>query len=167
VRQRLLANADPGMRGEIELALSKASKEVAAVGLRDYATARDLIEALSQQGKLDEAALLDFANARKFEETVAALARLCAVPIEVVDRLMCGDRPDPILILCKSAGWEWPTVRAIIAVRPGGKSTSTQGLDNAFSNFERLSPATAQRVMRFWQARPIVDDDVPRSPAPR
>ena len=25
--------------------------------------------------------------------------------------------------------------------------------DAAFSNFERLSPATAQRVMRFWQAR--------------
>jgi hypothetical protein len=23
-----------------------------------------------------------------------------------------------------------------------------------FANFERLSPATAQRVMRFWQARP-------------
>jgi hypothetical protein len=85
---------------------------------------------------------------------VAALSRLCVVPIDVVDRLMGGDRPDPILILCKSAGWEWPTVKTLIMARPGNGGASSAGLDTAFSNFERLSPATAQRVMRFWQARP-------------
>ena len=37
--------------------------------------------------------------------------------------------------------------------RPSGKGPSSQGLDTAYSNFERLSPATAQRVMRFWQLR--------------
>jgi hypothetical protein len=42
----------------------------------------------------------------------------------------------------------------VIMARAGGKPISSQGLDNAFENFERLSPATAQRVMRFWQARP-------------
>jgi hypothetical protein len=41
---------------------------------------------------------------------------------------------------------------AIIA-RPGGHNTSNQGLDTAYANFERLSPTTAQRVMRFWQVR--------------
>ena len=66
---------------------------------------------------------------------------------------MGGDRPDPVLILCKSAGWGWPTVRAIIMARPGGKGASSQALDAAYSNFERLSPATAQRVVRFWQVR--------------
>ncbi len=98
--------------------------------------------------------LISFAKAGDYEATVAALAELCAVPIEVVDRLMNGDRPDPILILCKSQGWSWTTVRVIITARPGEKGTSSQGLDAAYSNFERLSPATAQRVMRFWQARP-------------
>ena len=83
---------------------------------------------------------------------VASLELLCKVPIDVVDRLMSGDRPDPILILCKAASWGWPTARAVILSRPHFKSSST-GLDNAFSNFERLSSATAERVMRFWQAR--------------
>jgi hypothetical protein len=69
----------------------------------------------------------------------------------VIDRLMSGERPDPILILCKAEGWGWQTARAIIMSRSSG--TSSQGLDNAYANFERLSPATAQRVMRFWQAR--------------
>ncbi len=67
-----------------------------------------------------------------------------------------GERPDPILILCKSAGWEWPTAKALIMARSGKQGTSSAALDTAFSNFERLSPATAQRVMRFWQARPAL-----------
>src|SRR5262249_39253718 len=120
---------------------------------RDYAAAKRTVEALRQEGKLNESALVDFAKQARCEETVASLSVLCGVPIEVVDRLMSGDRPDPVLILCKSAGWGWPTVKAIILARPGGPGTSSQGLDTAYANFERLSPTTAQRVMRFWQVR--------------
>jgi uncharacterized protein (DUF2336 family) len=154
VQQRLLASAKPETRAEIQSVLAKVSKEVGNAGTRDYSAAQRVIENLRQQGRLNEAALLDFAKSGQYEETVATLAIICAVPIDVVDRLMGGERPDPILILGKSAGWKWSTVRAIIMVRTGGKGASTQGLDNAFTNFERLSPATAQRVMRFWQARP-------------
>jgi hypothetical protein len=75
------------------------------------------------------------------------------VPIETADRLMAGDRPDPILILCKAAGYGWPTARAIILARPNAKGTSSQALDVAFANFEKLSASTAQRVVRFWQVR--------------
>ena len=67
---------------------------------------------------------------------------------------MAGDRPDPVLILCKAAGLSWPTVRSIILLRPDGKSTSSQGMDAAFANYSRLSASTAQRVVRFWQVRP-------------
>jgi hypothetical protein len=66
---------------------------------------------------------------------------------------MAGDRPDPILILCKAAGYGWTTARAIIMARPSIKGTSTSMLDAAFANFEKLSPSTAQRVVRFWQVR--------------
>src|SRR5690606_26777966 len=124
VQQRLLASARPETRAEIQRVLAKVSQEVGSAGARDFTAAQRTIDALHQQGKLDEAALADFAKSGKYEETVASLAKLCAVPIEVVDRLMSGDRPDPVLILCKSAGWGWPTVRAIIATRSGGKGTS-------------------------------------------
>src|SRR5216684_7528726 len=154
VQQRLLASAKPETQAEIRRVLAKVSHEVAAKAApRDYSAARRTVEALRREGKLDEAALVEFANTGKYEETVAALACLCAAPIEVVDRLMRGDRPDPILILCKSAGWGWPTAKAIIMARPTGRAPSSQGLDAAYSNFERLSSATAQRVMRFWQVR--------------
>jgi uncharacterized protein (DUF2336 family) len=159
VQQRLLASAKPETQAEIRRVLAKVSNEVGArAAPRDYKAAMRAVELLRQEGKLTEAALVDFAKTGKYEETVAALASLCAVPIEVVDRLMGGDRPDPVLILCKSAGWGWPTVKAIIMARPGGHGTSNQGLDTAYSNFDRLSPTTAQRVMRFWQVRRGSDD---------
>ena len=155
VQQRLMTSAKRETQVEIKRVLAKVSSEFGGTAApRDYTAAQQTVEALHRQGRLGEASLVEFAKAGQYEETVVTLAALCAVPIEVADRLMGGDRPDPILILCKSAGWGWPTVKTIIMARPGGNGSSSQALDNAYSNFERLSPATAQRVMRFWQARP-------------
>jgi uncharacterized protein (DUF2336 family) len=155
VQQRLFASARPETQSEIQRVLARVSDEVGTRSApRDYAAAQRKVDALHREGRLNEDKLVDFAQAGQYEETVVALAKLSVVPIEVVDRLMSGDRPDPILILCKSAGWAWTTVKAVITARPGSKSLSSQALDSAYSNFERLSPATAQRVMRFWQAKP-------------
>jgi uncharacterized protein (DUF2336 family) len=151
VQQRLLAGAASETQSDIQRALADVCDQAQVA--RDYSGAQRTIAALCREGKLREAALVDFARNGQYDETIAALAALCAVPTEVVDRLMGAERPDPILILCKSAGWAWPTVAAIIAMRPGGRGRPNQSLDAAYANFERLSPATAQRVLRFWQAR--------------
>lgn len=169
VQQRLLAAAAPDTQAEIRRVLDRVSQEVATkAGPRDFREAQRVVAELRQRGALDEARVVEFAKASQYEEMVASLAELCAVPIEVVDRLMGGERPDPILILCKSAGWNWPTARAIIAARLGRKTNSSQGLDAAFSNFERLTGATAARVIRFWQMGPLnarkADDAPPVSP---
>jgi uncharacterized protein (DUF2336 family) len=157
VQQRLLASAPPEIQNEIQQVLTKVSNEVSArPAPRDYSAAQRRIAVMRREERLNEAQIVEFARGGRFEELVAALALLCAVPIEVVDRLISGDRTDPILILGKSAGWLWPTVKAVIMARSGSAEASSQGLDEAFANFERLSPATAQRVMRFWQTRPPV-----------
>jgi uncharacterized protein (DUF2336 family) len=154
VQQRLLASAKPEMRSEIQRTLAEISdKALAKAAQRDYAAAERRILELRQDGKLGEMALIEFARNGQYEELVAAIASLCEVPIDVVDRLMLGDRPDPILILGKSAGWGWQTAKAIMAARPDGRALSSPDLDVAFANFERLSPTTAQRVMRFWQVQ--------------
>jgi uncharacterized protein (DUF2336 family) len=159
VQQRLLASAKPETRDEIQRVLDKVSKEFdKSTPARDYSAAQHAVMELYQTGELNEAKLVEFAQDKKFEETVASLALLCGVPIETADRLMAGDRPDPILILCKAAGYGWTTARAIMMSRPNGKSTSNAALDTAFQNFEKLSPPTAQRVVRFWQVRQAPDD---------
>src|SRR5262245_27858739 len=152
VRRRLLAGARPETQAEIRRVLAMISDELNSQAKpRDYHAAQRVVLALHQEGKLDEPKLVAFATEGKFEETVAALSALCAVPIAAIDRLMGGERPDPSLILCKALGYGWPTARAVIVACPHGKSAA---MDDAQANFDRLSRATAQRVVRFWQARP-------------
>lgn len=153
VQKRLLATAKPETQAEIRKILAKVTDEVGAKAApRSYTAALAAVREMHRAHKLTEAEIVAFANSGKYEETIASLAVLCSVPVEVVDRLMSGERADPVLILARAAGFGWPTVRAVICSRPGPKPTS-QTLDDAFENFERLTPATAQRVVRFWQVR--------------
>jgi uncharacterized protein (DUF2336 family) len=154
VHKRLLASATPDVKTEIRRVLDKVSNEVGArVGPRDYRAAQRVVLSLHRAGGMNEAALAAFAADGKYEETVVALAALSKVPITVADRLMAGERPDAVLILCKAAGMTWPTVRSVITVRPDGKPPSSLGIDSAFANYDRLSASTARRVVRFWQVR--------------
>lgn len=154
VHQRLLASATPERKAEIESVLHKIAEEVGArVGPRDYRAAQRAVLGLSRAGRMDEAALATFCIDGKYEEAVVALAALAKVPINVVDRLMAGERRDPILILCKSAGLAWPTVQSIFVLHPDGKAAPSQGLEVAFANYVRLSSSTARRVIRFWQLK--------------
>lgn len=153
VQKRLLAQAKPETQAEIRRVLAKVTDEVGAKAApRNYTAALAMVREMHKERRLTEADIAAFAKAGKYEETIAALATLCAVPVEVVDRLMSGERADPVLILARSAGFGWPTVREVISARPGAKPTG-QVLDAAFENFEKLTAATAQRVVRFWQVR--------------
>jgi uncharacterized protein (DUF2336 family) len=153
VQKRLLAQAKPETQAEIRKILAKVTDEVGVrAAPRNYTAALAAVRELHREHKLTEAEIVEFAKAGRYEETIAALATLCSVPVDVVDRLMSGERADPVLILSRAAGFGWPTVKAVICSRPGAKPSS-QVLDDSFENFERLTPATAQRVVRFWQVR--------------
>jgi uncharacterized protein (DUF2336 family) len=154
VQHRLLARAKPDTQAEIRKVLVQVSAEVAAKAApRSYAGAMQTVRALNQQRRLTERDVLDFAKASKYEETIAALATMCSVPVEVVDRLMGGERFDPVLILGRSAEFSWETVFAIINAKPDARDISSEAIKAAKDNFDRLTAATAQRVVRFWQVR--------------
>jgi uncharacterized protein (DUF2336 family) len=154
VQQRLMARAKPETQAEIRKVLMQVSQEVGAqASPRSYAAAMETVRSLNQQRKLTESDVLDYAKAGKYDETIAALATMCAVPIEVVDRLMGGERFDPVLILGQSANFSWDTVHAIIKAKPDANDISQDAIKAAKDNFDRLTPATAQRVVRFWQVR--------------
>jgi uncharacterized protein (DUF2336 family) len=155
VQRRLLAKARPETQAEIRRVLAKVSGEVgSAKPARDFSAAQEKIKTMVEAGELDETRLAVIAQSRAYDDTVAALSALTSVPVDVVDRLMNGERPDPILILCKAAGYSWPTARDIILARLGSRGKAASTVDAAYANFDKLSESTAKRVMRFWQAAP-------------
>src|SRR6185437_6787568 len=88
VHKRLLAQARPEIQAEIRRVLAKVTGEVAVKAApRNYTAALAAVQALHKDRKLTEADVADYAKSGKYEETIAALATVSAVPVEVVDRL--------------------------------------------------------------------------------
>jgi uncharacterized protein (DUF2336 family) len=155
VRRRLFDAAAPELRASINRAIQDISGAPQHLALtRDFASAERIVRKMEQSEELNEGALLRFARSHQYEETAAALAAMSGVRIATIDQLLKGDRDDPMLILGKSIGISWATVRALIALRVGpGRSPAPHDVEEARQNFERLVPATAHRVLAFWQTR--------------
>lgn len=155
VQRRLLVSAAPGMRGEIQKILVKVSHEINpdAPAPRNFIAAQRMMRMLFDSGELGEDQLHDLAKSRRYEEAVAALSILSNVPLDTVDWLMNGDRIEPFLILFKALGFDWLTVRAVLNIRPSGKKLSAKEIEEVCSDFNRLSFASARRVIQHWQGR--------------
>ncbi|WP_454623606.1 DUF2336 domain-containing protein [Bradyrhizobium cenepequi] len=155
VRRRLFDVVKPERQAAIKQAISEINGMSEKVdSARDFAPAQRTILALHHADQLNELALLDFAKSFKYEETVCALAAMTGVKIATLDRLITGDRYDPILIAGKTIGLEWATVRALILLRLGpNRVPSPADIESARLNFTRLMPSTAQRVVDFWKTR--------------
>jgi uncharacterized protein (DUF2336 family) len=155
VRRRLFDTAKPKQKAAINQAMNEISGAAKAPPqVRDFAAAQRAILALHNDGGLNETALLEFARQHKYEEAIAAFAALTSMRLSVVHQLVQGDRYDPVLLLAKSIGLAWATVRALVVLRLGpGRVPGGPDIEDARLNYERLSPATAQRVLAFWRTR--------------
>ncbi len=157
VRRRLFDMAEPGRQAAVAKAMGEISGKIEQPQKRrDFAPAQRTVLQLYRAGDLDEAVLLGFAKAYRYTESVAALSAMSGVPIAAVDRLMAGDRHDPMLIIAKAIGLEWATVRALVLLRLGpARIPGSADIDSVRSNFMRLSPSTAERVVSFWRTREL------------
>jgi uncharacterized protein (DUF2336 family) len=155
VRRRLFQMVKPERQAAIGRAMAGISGAAERIeSRRDFVPAQRAVLALHRGGNLHEAALLGFAKDYRYEDAVAALSAMSGVQIETLDRLMCGERHDPILVVGKAIGLQWATVRALILLRLGpARIPSPADIENVRSNFARLMPSTAERVLSFWQVR--------------
>jgi uncharacterized protein (DUF2336 family) len=119
----------------------------------NYAEAKVQVEALARNKQLNEQAIHQFARERKFEQTVTALSLLCDVEIDVVERAMLDPGAEVALILAKYANLSWTTAKAILLLQSAERGLTAQDLDQAMSNFSRLQPETARRVLGFYRTR--------------
>ena len=155
VRARILQKAPEQSRQDIQRIIASASSEVTgALGTpRNYVKAQRLVLHQKNLGHLNEASILDFARTIRVEEMVAGIAVLCSASIELIDDVVFSERKDALLVPCKAAGFEWPTVHAIFKARGTRRPLGETDLENAKSDYTRLTQTTAQRVLRYWQVR--------------
>lgn len=82
---------------------------------------------------------------------------MSGVRLSVLDRLIAGDRYDPILVLGRVLNLGWPTVRALILLWYGPqRAPADADIEVARMNFTKLMPSTADRVVNFWRSRQTI-----------
>jgi uncharacterized protein (DUF2336 family) len=118
----------------------------------DFAKAAPLVQSLDATGKLDEAALFDFAHSEKFAETVLALSIICDLPVGLVERALVEERSEQVLVLAKAVNLTWKTTKAILLVQAQAER-SAGDLDRLFETFLRLKPETARTAVQFYRLR--------------
>jgi uncharacterized protein (DUF2336 family) len=150
VRARLLAIAPPAVQEEIRQVLNEIARETQPSS-RSFGVAEELVKLMKGLNELDDAAVYNFAESKKFAEVTVALAVLNDVPVEMMARLMEGTRCDLILIPCRSGRLNWPTVESILRNRPIMQPIDDRTLAIAEKDYRKLSMETAQRTIRFWQ----------------
>jgi uncharacterized protein (DUF2336 family) len=160
VRARLLATMSPEAVQEVELTLKKITDDICpATRVRDYSTALHLVNLMKRDHALGEKEILDFARTNRFEEVAAALSVCSAAPVELVGRLLEGNRIEALLIPCKAAGLSWPVAKGVMSLHPLHGRTSEESFADIRRDFLRLSAQAAQRILRFWQVRAVAGSE--------
>jgi uncharacterized protein (DUF2336 family) len=156
VAKARLRAAHPDKAEAVEAAVTEAThrlqNEVREESAR-FAVAQATVEALHESGRLRDADVEGFAKTKNFEQTVVALALLCDLDVGVVERAMIHEQAETILVFAKAAGLSWATARAILLMRAGDGGLSAAALEQNLASFERLKPATAQELVRFYRLK--------------
>src|SRR5207244_12169737 len=117
------------------------------------AAAQGNVAPLRQSGGLDAGKGGACRRAGRFEETTVALALMCDLAIEFVTSAMLEDGAETVLILGKAGGLSWSTLKAILLLRAGKHFTAGSEIAHCLAKFERLKPATATEIVRFYRTR--------------
>jgi uncharacterized protein (DUF2336 family) len=119
---------------------------------REHGQASEAVTELHRRGELDEGRLRAFALDGRFEETTAALALLCDLPVGTCERAMTQDHDELVLLMARSIGLSWDATKAILRVRaPNGLSQFE--IERALMNFGRLKADTARKAIHFLRLR--------------
>jgi uncharacterized protein (DUF2336 family) len=154
-RERLQNDHGGVARKTVSEAVNASARDLAAetkARSEAYKLAVQQVSALMQDNTLSESVLLDYARQGMVDHAVVGLSYLSKLPLSMAERAVVSAETDALLIISRSINMAWTTVRALFAMRQEYKPSSRQ-LEQLAESYGKLTPATAQRVLRFLHAR--------------
>lgn len=118
-----------------------------------------LIQDLIANGELNEGKLVDLARQRQVPELICGLAHLAELDIPTTRRALMDRTGEGLAIVCKSCGFSQTTFSTLVNhVWPDSERSIEQSC-TLIALYNKVTPETAQRVMRFWRVRKSADAD--------
>jgi hypothetical protein len=102
---------------------------------------------------LNQARLLEYAQARKTDEVIVALSLMCTLPVDVVDRALHAANREELLILAKAIDLSWATTMALVFLGAPGHRIAVKDLEGMEQQFARLDVAISKKVLQLYRSR--------------
>ena len=148
VRERMLANATPEMQKRISHVLSAISSQVARSAVPGGVQPRGGTMLRQDPARLKNR-ISQSVDSRDVEELIDALAIHCEVPVKAIKDIVQQGSEEGILILGRASGMSWQELQGVLSVIMPEKTKSPALVKALLDRFIKLTPANAQRAVRF------------------
>jgi uncharacterized protein (DUF2336 family) len=126
-----------------------------------YYAAKKAVSFKHRLGELQEGSILEYARARRMEETIVGLTLLCSLPSDVVERALSGKNRELLLILAKAHEFSWDTTAALMFLGAPHFTISNHELDELKDQFMRLHASSSKDVLAHYRNRRARVADTP------
>ena len=114
----------------------------------ELASSGDFLVAFASGHHDNDQTIEAFARAGLVEETIAALALLCHLPIDIVERLM--KHPETVYVLARGADLTWRSADAMLPLCARSRDFAEHQSEQIRARFARLTPQTARRFLQSF-----------------
>ena len=123
---------------------------------RSYFVAKRVVTAQHRHGNLNEASIAGYALAHKLDEVTIGLSLLCALPVDVIERVLVDRDQQMLLILAKALGFSWHTTMALLFRRRQGSPHHRAGSARPRT---RVRPAQCRDLQERSRILPVAPRD--------
>lgn len=146
-----LAQAKPDVDDKFVAALIDHCAETITLDYSDDSIAE--LDRLHTAGGITEDVIAGFARQKRIPDLVYSLSLLTGIDDWSVSQcLLKADLP-ALAILCKAHNFKSATFLALAETRTGGAAPASSALARAMRDYEALTIATAERIMRYLKVR--------------
>lgn len=131
-----------------------------------YFAAKKAVSFKHRLGELQETSILEYARARKIEETIVGLSLLCSLPSDVIERALAGKSRELLLIVARAFEFSWETTGALLFLGAPHFTISNHELDELREQFTRLHVSSSREILAHYRDRKanISSSALPRLP---
>jgi uncharacterized protein (DUF2336 family) len=120
---------------------------------KSYFDARREVAKQQHYDNLNEHKIFEYAQSHKLAETTVGLSMLCALPVDVVERVLIDKNKEIALILAKALGYSWETTMALLFLGAPDHRILANDLEEMKREFAGLNVETSRSVLRAYQSR--------------
>jgi len=159
MREQILAT-NSGMSEEQIEALMAETEEwfVAQQSAENPTPAEKFINRKEKMSQLDAGLLLNLMRQNKVPEVVAGLARLAKLDSETARQIVFDPSGEKLVIVCRALELDRDVFWEICDLANFDDQRSPEDMENLLGVYERITPQSAQRALRFLRTRISVQE---------